>query len=372
MTVDKRTTIHKYRLVLGLTLVATLVTTACGGNVGTEAIGEGGGGDAPLRKVNFGLSSGALTSHAYFAAEALGYFEDEGLDVVLTPTEGSSAVAQQLVAGNFDVGQGGIDVMLAALDDADLYFFAYALREYRDWIVPEDSQISSLQDMEGTVVGVSNLSGGEVPVVRHFLREAGLDPETDVDLVAAGETPATLAVAFEQDRIDSFAGAQSGIVPFKLETGMELRSMFPDTFADAPVEYLTTTEAHKDDNELMVGIARAAAKGSWFCQTDAEACLDAVEVNYPELVEDRETAAAILDLYLELTRPDTIDSEPVYGRVEAQEIDQYLDIFGTGEDPLIAHAAEIDLDNHIVGGLVEKINDFDFDAVAQEANSYGD
>lgn len=346
------------------------------GLAATAACGGGGGGSATsaqdeLRPVTVGLSALKITSHANIVAATLGYYEDEGLDVNLVETAGSSQVAQQLVSGKFDIGQGGADVMMSSISQgADLYFFGSSLRDYRNWIIPANSPIQDIEDLEGTTVGVSDLAGGEVPLLRYVLKEHKLDPGQDVQIVAVGETPATIASAFGQDRIQSFIGAKSGIVPFKLQSGADVRSIMPSLFANSPVEYMTTTAKHKDDKKLLTGFARASAKGALFCRTNPDACLDVIGEDYPELVEDRQAASATLSAYLPLTRPFEGGNESVYWSMSASDLDRYLEIFSAGSDPLITEPGKVDVREHMVSGLTSSINNFDRQKVVEHAKNY--
>ena len=52
------------------------------------------------------------------------------------------------------------------------------------------SAISAMKDLKGKKVGVSALGGRSDLIARVMLRRAGLDPSTDVELVAAGLAPA--------------------------------------------------------------------------------------------------------------------------------------------------------------------------------------
>lgn len=346
-------------------LVIGLVASACGDSAER---GDTAGDNNDLRELTLGLPTGALTVHMTYVADTLGYYEEEGLDVELVPTEGSSAVAQQLIGGNFDVGWGGADVMMNAMEEGtDLYAFFPGERDYRDWIVPSDSAITSLSDLQATTVGVSNLSGGEVPIVRYLLDRAGL---TDVELVAVGEEPAAIAVSFEQDRIQSYAGAQSAIVPFKLQTGFEDQSIYPDEFADQYVEFFMANESTAEDKELLVSIGRATAKGQLFCDTNPSACLDVIGKDHPELVEDPELATNILDAYLNLTRPPTREGRPYYGEVDRATWELLLEIFSSGREPLITAPEKIDLDKSLLTDLHEEINDFDHEAIIEQAENY--
>lgn len=345
-------------------MVALLLMAACGG----DSDGEGSGEE--LRNVDIGLSTGSLAVFMYYVADTLGYYEEEGLNATITPTEGSSDSAAQLAAGNFDVAQGAASAMLALMGDVELHpFYSVITREYRDWVVAADSDIQSVADLEGTTIGVSDLAGGEVPIVRFVLSENGIDPQTGVEIVALGEEPATVVGAFEQDRVDSYSTSRSALIPIE-EAGIELRSIFPESLSAGPVEALVAGPEATEDRELLVGVGRATAKGTAFCTADVEACLDVIGEDSPELVADRDTARAIVETFIELTTPPEQDGRPYYGPVDQEGWELYMEIFSAGDDPLIADPDSIDLDSLMVDGLQEDINDFDLEAIQEQASSY--
>lgn len=351
---------------LAVAVLASAVTlAACGGDSET-----GGSNGEELRKVDIGLSTGSLAVFMYYAAETLGYYEDEGLDVTITPTEGSSDSAAQLAAGNFDVAQGASSAMLALMGEVELHpFYSVITHEYRDWVVAADSDIQSVADLEGTTIGVSDLAGGEVPIVRFILSENGINPQTGAEIVALGEEPATVVGAFEKDRVDSYSTSRSALIPIE-EAGITLRSIFPESFSAGPVEALVAGPEAAEDTELLVAVGRATAKGTAFCAADVEACLDVIEQDHPELVADRDTARAIVETFIELSMPPEQDGRPYYGPVDQEGWERYMEIFSSGEDPLIADPDAIDLDALVVDGLQEEINDFDLEEVEEQARSY--
>lgn len=342
-----------------------LITTACSGD------DESGADGGELQQVDIGLSSGSLAVFMYYVADTLGYYEEEGLDATVTPTEGSSDAAQQLAAGNFDVAQGASSAMLAIMGgDVPLHpFYSVITREYRDLVVPADSSISSVADLDGATIGVSDLAGGEVPIVRFILTESGIDPKTDVDIVASGEEPPSVASALEQERIQAYSGSRSALIPIEAAGG-ELRSIFPESLESGPVEALVASDEAAQDQDLLTKIGRATAKGTAFCAADVEACLDVIGQDHPELVTDRETAIQIVETFVELSLPPEEDGRPFYGPVDLEGWQLHLEIFSSGDDPLIPNPDLIDLEELVVDGLQNGINDFDIEEIEDQANNY--
>ena len=352
---------------VGLLLVVALAGAACG----DDGDDGGAGGDGEFVRVELGLSGGSLAFYGFFAADSLGYYEDEGLDVNITPTEGSSDAAQQLVAENFDIAMGVPDAMLAAMQTERLYpFFTYFTSEFRDWVVPADSPIQEIADLEGKNQGVSTLQSGEVLLVRYLLNEEGIDPANDIQIIEVGDQPPSIQTALEQGRVDSFAGSASHVIAINA-AGFETRSILPETFASGlPVEGLLAREPHNEDEELMIGIARATAKGILFCQTNIEACMDAIGTDRPELVEDRALATETLENYFSFSTPPEENGELNFSPTTVEGWEHYLGVYSSGDEPVVTDPDAIDLQNLVIEDLRDEINDFDRDAVIEEANNY--
>lgn len=307
--------------------------------------------------------------YGYFAAESLGYFEDEGLDVTLTATGGGAEALQQLVAENFDVAEVAPDAALGVMDELDLYpFFTYFSRSFRDFGIPADGEVGGVADLEGKTIGVSSLSGGEVPLVNYVLSQNGIEPE-NVDIVAVGDEPANILSALESNRIQAFASGQSTFVALEAQ-GMPFTSLLPEDLASGPIEGLVARAPFNDEPETLAALGRAVAKGMLFCQTNPEACLDAIGADRPQLIEDRELARGTLNRFLGLTEPPTEDGRYVFSPLSRDSYGTFLEIFSAGDEPIVDNPDQIDLDGHVLD-LRDQINDFDYDAVVEEAETYG-
>jgi ABC-type nitrate/sulfonate/bicarbonate transport system substrate-binding protein len=136
-----------------------------------------------LKPVTMGFSIDSIVQQIpYHVAKEYGYFEDEGLDVSFEFLAGSSALVQQIIAGNVDTGSpawGAVFNGIVQGHDLDVYL-SWQYKSDFTLATPADSGIKTVADLDGKAVGVSELSGGEVPIVRAVLREAGLTEGEDV------------------------------------------------------------------------------------------------------------------------------------------------------------------------------------------------
>jgi len=137
-------------------------------------VGAACAADEELRDVNLALSTTSVFGYGYWTAVGLGYYADEGLNVSLQGTGGSSEGAQLLAANNAEAGMGVPGAMLPALAaGAGLYpFFTYAYGEVFAVVVPAGSSITNVAGLASLTLGFPDFAGGAVPLVRGLLVEA--------------------------------------------------------------------------------------------------------------------------------------------------------------------------------------------------------
>jgi NitT/TauT family transport system substrate-binding protein len=369
---------------LGLKLVAlvavlALVAAACADDDGdstTTADGTGttaDGGDptttgapAEMREVDLALSTTSVFGYGYWLALDLGFYEDEGLDVALQGTGGSSDVAQLLAGNNAAAGMGVPGAMLPAIQaGANLYpFFTYAYGEVFDVVVPEGSEITSIAELEGMTIGISELAGGEVPLVRALLVEAGLDPDADVEIVEVGTDAPSVRAAFEGDRIAAYSSAKSDIAAMNA-AGLGTVSVAPESLATLPAEGLLATEDTRDDAELLIGLGRATAKGQLIAYTNLDAAVCSLKNQIPEEFTDEAAGRASLEAVIEITRAPEENGEFVFGFLDAEGWNTYVNIFIQGG----ILDEEIDMSEFVITEHVDAFNDFDQQEIVDLANS---
>ena len=109
-----------------LLLALAMVAAACGddsdGDSDATTSTTGGGGATTttqadsMQSVTLALSTTSSFGYGFHIAKGLGFYADEGLDVELQGTGGSSDVAQILAAGNAEAGMGVPGAMLPAIE----------------------------------------------------------------------------------------------------------------------------------------------------------------------------------------------------------------------------------------------------------------
>lgn len=350
---------------MALLLALALFAAACGGDDDDSADGGGGDDGGEVQSVDLGLSTGSVFAYGYLIAEELGFYDEEGYDVSLQPTGGSSDVAQLLAAENVVAGMGVPGAMLPAIEQgSELYpFFTYAYGEVFDVVVPAGSDMTEIADLDGLTIGISDLAGGETPLVKALLSEAGIDPETDVKLLEVGAAAPKVKLALDRGDIDAYSSAKSDIA--KIEAaGVDLESIAPDSLDVLPAEGLLAHSGTKDDTDLLVALGRATAKGQLIAYTNIDAAVCVLKKQVPEEFADEEAGIASLESVIPITQAPEENGEYVFGFLDAEGWNTYVEIFIQGD----VISEDIDMSQYVIDDLVEQINDFDQQAIVDMAN----
>ena len=374
------------RATITLMTAVLLTAAACAGDAGTTTTTQAEapttappGTTAPpdtettttspveLRDVTLALSTISPFSYGYQNAKALGFYEEEGLNVELQATGGSSDIAQILATGTAEAGMASPGAPLSAIEaGAKLYpFYTYAFGSVFDIRVPVDSDIQTVEDLEGLSVGISELAGGEVPLARFLLINAGLDPDTDVNLLAVGTDAPLVQLAFDRGDIQAYVGGRTDLAAIEA-TGVELRSIFPEGLQELPSDGLLASQEASDDRDLLIGLGRATAKGQLVGYTNFDATVCILKEQIPESFTDEETGRASLEGALpQTTAPQDAEGNYLFGEVDVEDWNANVQIFLAGG----TIETEIDMGPLVIDDLFEEINDFDQAAVIELANN---
>lgn len=349
----------RWILAIGAMLLLAPALSACGDDDDDSTPAE-------LDRVRVITASGSPnTYYGLPVADYMGYFEDEGIDVEMQGSDGSSDALRQLIAGNFDVAVATVGSVVEALNagNTDLRpVFNILYGSSTTILVPVDSDIQSIEDLEGKKIGVSDLAGGEVPVLRGILKSVGLT-EQDVEFVPLGEASALTVRALEEGQVDAFASTATNVTSLEVQD-IELRVIpKPAELAELPSEGVVVMDEFLVNNrDVLTRFLRALARGVEFGQVNPDAAVRIVEIQEPERFTDPELGKGIFlkILALSATPPGLTPGDQT---VESWE--EFFDFYGA--DP-----PDVGLSDIVVNDLVEDANDYDHDAVAEDANNFSE
>jgi NitT/TauT family transport system substrate-binding protein len=252
----------------------------------------------------------------FWVAQGAGYFSDEGLQVQVTPggtgdEEGGRRVTQALIDGSADViVQPRPLFLLAVGEQLPVIAFANLLRNdpinlvvHRDIAAERGlSSLSSLADRLAALRGLKiGVAPGPVSRLRVLATAAGLDPDTDIDIVTVpGEAQnesfgsrSVDALYAHTPYLETAVWEQDGVLLVNQSAG-EIPAL-----ADRQIHMLVTTRQFRDANpEVLLRMTRAIYRAQRLIHADRQPTLDAIRAS-----DVRLRAPAALELIVELYAP---------------------------------------------------------------------
>src|SRR5438105_9075222 len=153
---------------------------------------------AQASKLRVGFCSRTLSSAtAPFAiATTLGSYKQDGVEVALVALAGSGDCVKTPATREIPFSLPSVEPLAAARAQgvkAKIFYTAYQGNIY-GIAVPADSPIQKITDLKGKTVGVISMGSGGVPAAKALIATAGMNPESDVNIVVAGEGAQTAAM----------------------------------------------------------------------------------------------------------------------------------------------------------------------------------
>lgn len=219
----------------------------------------------------WGASATIEAYHGFlFLGIPLGFYREQGVEAEFGTAAGSAATLQLVATNQAQLGYVGMEVMILAKQrNPTLPVQAVYLQDrgnIYEIVVPEESPIRGLADLRGRAIGVANLASGALPSLRAMLADAGLNPQTDVQLLPVGNGAAA-AAALRAGRVQALSlfRAQHAVI----ETlGVRLRYFQ----REQPSAVLIGNTAFMRENPAaMVGALRGVVAGSIFAQVAPQA-----------------------------------------------------------------------------------------------------
>ena len=266
-------------LALLLLTVLLVALAGCGGTSGNTQ--SSGGPD----KVTLTLDWYPNADHAgIYAAQAEGFFEDEGLDVEIQQPSDPAAVLQLVAAGQSDFGISYENEMTnAAARDVPVKSVMAIVQEPLNSIISlKESGIEEPKDLVGKKVGYAGQSFGSA-VLDTVLRKAGEDPSS-VEKVNVG---LDLRPALISKQVDAVVDAYWNIEAVELaQEGYETNVIrLPEVGVPNYNELVVaTSDSYSQENpDIVRRFVKALVEGHQYAVENPEAARDALLAANEEL-----------------------------------------------------------------------------------------
>jgi NitT/TauT family transport system substrate-binding protein len=227
----------------------------------------------PLKKVRIAVGTTNLNvGYPWLTLPlSLDYWRQEGYDVEVLPVGASLQALQQMVAGNAEFAQLNSSVVIQGNVVNSIPVRVVMNNGVIDWSlsVLEDGPIKKVQDLKGKTIGVFSLATGGIAFMKSYMRQNGIDPEKDVNLVAVG-LGAPPVEALRTNKVQALLFWASAQATFE-NAGLKLRYLISPDWRSFPDFTFSTLQKTIDSDPAMVeAIARGAAKASVFVFANAD------------------------------------------------------------------------------------------------------
>ena len=139
-----------------------------------------------LKKVKVAEVTHSIFYAPQYVAHALGYFEEEGLDVELLLVPGADKVAASVLSGDVQIGFCGSEATIYIYNQGQedyLINFAGLTKRDGSFIVSREKiEDFTLDDLKGKTIIGGRIGGMPEMTLEYTLKEAGIDPNTDLTI----------------------------------------------------------------------------------------------------------------------------------------------------------------------------------------------
>jgi len=297
------------------------------------------------------------------AGEALGYFEEEGIQVELLPSETSIPYVAFVQNGQADLAILDASETLSAVSaDVAVEVIYEANQKAPEGIaVAAGSPVQSIEELAGTTVGL--VTDRDRAFLAQALYAVGMSLD-DVETVVVGEGGPTLAAAFQNQTVSAISGASSDWLALQAN-GIEIRLITPEAVLLSPAgNFVISTDRKDEMREITEGFLRAWSKGAYVGELDREVLAEISRRAVPEEWESEEFGQNFLTASIEVTLPQTEQ----FGGLQPQ-------VWEGLQERLVATGAleeVVPVDSFLDDSFVGPANDWSREEVAAEVQAWAD
>ena len=326
-------------------------------------------------KLRVGWCAKTVSSAAapFAIAMKMGWYKAAGIEVELVPLPGSSACTQSVATKEVAFALPSVEPLAIAIRQgvrAKIYYTAYQGNIY-GIAVPADSPVQKISDLKGKTIGVISMGSAGVPVAKALVATAGLNPESDVTIVVAGEGAQTAAM-LRGKQVDALSQYDTQYAMVE-NAGVKLRLLETKEIDRYPANgFLALDDTLKSRRAEAVALAKGYAMGTVFAIANPEAAVKILYEVFPQTKPTgKDEATAIRD-----------DVKVLNARIVNWKLDK-AGVKRWGENSESNYAAYADFmqkygiikdkvaaKDLITNDLIDEINRFDASKVTAEAKGY--
>lgn len=327
-------------------------------------------------KTSFGPTTVDIsTGHAGHSSipKKMGYWAADNVDVDVFGAAGAVAGLQMVASGKMDF----ITVTAEALMQAQAQgmpvkaVYVHARSPISKFVILKNSDIKNVKDLKGKVVGQPVLESSSAYFGGLF-REAGLDFEKDVKLIATG-TGAPPALAMQRGDVAAWASWDTAVASLE-NRGLVFTEFRPTYFDDLIGNVIVTrNDMIEKHPEVVVAVARGIAKAVHFGLANPDAAVKIHWELYPQTKpQNADPAVAMKDaksVFVSRFASFTLPPGGLYGASRPQ---QWATMAKLMRESGAVLPASYDPQAAFTDKFIVEINKFDRSAIEAQAKNWKD
>ena len=330
---------------------------------------------AQVTKLKVGWCSRTVSSAAtpFAIATKMGWFKQEGIEVELVPLPGSTDCVKGVATKQVDFALASVEPLAIGRPQgvkAKIYYTAYQGNIY-GIAVPADSPIQKITDLKGKNIGVISMSSAGVVIARALAATAGMNPDSDINIVVAGEG-AQPAVLLRNKQVHALSQYDTQYAMVE-NAGVKLRLLDTREIDRYPSNgFVALEETLRNRRKEAVALGRGYAKGTIFAIANPEGAIHILYEVFPQTKPTgKDEATAVKD-----------DAKVLEARIQNWKLDK-AGVKRWGENSETNYAAygdfmlkwgimkqKVDVGDLITNELIGEINQFDANKITAEAKAY--
>jgi NitT/TauT family transport system substrate-binding protein len=326
-------------------------------------------------KIRVGWCAKTISSAAtpFAVAAKMGWNKQDGIEVELVPLAGSGDCTKTVVTKEVLFALPSVEPLAAARPQgvkAKIFYTAYQGNIY-GIAVPVDSPVHKMTDLKGKTIGVISMGSAGVQIAKALAATSGMDPNSDINVVVAGEGAQTAAMV-RGKQVDALSQFDTQYAMVE-NAGVKLRVLDTKDIDRYPSNgLLALEETLRTRPNDAAAVARGYAKGTIFAINNPEAAVRILYEMYPQTKPTgKDEATAIRD-----------DVRVLQARIVNWKLDK-AGVTRWGENSETNYAAyaefllkwgvikeKVEAKDLITNELIGAINNFDPAKIAAEARAY--
>jgi NitT/TauT family transport system substrate-binding protein len=308
-------------------------------------------------------------------ATKLGWFEKAGIKVQLVPLPGSTDCVKAVATKDIDYSLPSIEPLAIIRPQgvkALNFYTAYQGNIY-GIMVPADSPVKDFKDLKGKNIGVTSMASAGVIIARAIAKTEGMNPDSDIKIVVAGEAAQTAALlrsgqvaALSQFDTQYALTQNAGAKLRPLEQANAMIKRFPSNGFVALEETLTGKRAQ------ALALAQGYAMGTLFALTNPVAAIRILWEVFPQTKATGKDEATALRDDLSTLKARAANWPPEAGGVKRWG-ENSIENYNKYVDFLVANGVlkeKVDAKELVTNDLIDDINKFATAEVVKAAKAY--